>query len=127
MSGEKESEQSILLEASQIITCLLPDDGSDRLLMLALRDKKGITRAHSVPGRGHAALRGSLTKKGRLPEPILVKMVNVVVDEAEAEALFDYIFEKARIGRPGGGVIFLGQPIRSMPFSLPKDVSEEKN
>jgi hypothetical protein len=43
----------------------------------------------------------------------------------EAETLFEFIYEKAGIGRPGGGMLFMGKPIESTPFSLPKDVLAE--
>ncbi|MGV7228776.1 MAG: hypothetical protein ACQ9IQ_08985 [Nitrospirales bacterium] len=52
-------------------------------------------------------------------------MINVVVSVTEAEVLFEYIYEKARIGRPGGGMLFLGKPIQSTPFTLPESVPEE--
>lgn len=35
------------------------------------------------------------------------------------------ITARQRIGRPGGGMLLLGKPLESTPFSLPKDVLEE--
>ncbi len=37
----------------------------------------------------------------------MVRMVSIVVDEAQADQVFDYIYEKANIDRPGGGVVMM--------------------
>jgi hypothetical protein len=66
------------------------------------------------------------TRFGALPEPILARKVEVVVPEAAADDLYDYIFEKAQIGRPRGGVIWLGALYLASPFLLPVDVPVEE-
>jgi len=127
MSDRQAFHQSLTLEASQVITCILPDEGIHRMLILDLLHEKGITRVESTSCRGIAALREARTKKGRLPTSTLVQMINVVVSVTEAEALFEYIYEKARIGRPGGGMLLLGKPLESTPFTLPESVPEERH
>ena len=88
--------------SAKLISCILPDDGTERRLLRWLRDQ-GITRANSVYCRGHSVLREAKARRGKLPEPELVRLVTIVVDADEADALFDRIYAQADIHRPGGG------------------------
>lgn len=127
MNDTRHTDQPIPREACKLITCVLPDDGTDRKLIRALRDEKKITRANSVSCLGLPILADARAKFGELPEPILARKVDVVVPEADADDLYDYIFEKAQIGRLVGGAIWLGSLDIASPFTLPGDVPVEKS
>ena len=60
-----------------------------------------------------------------MPESTLVKLVQVVVKEEQAEEIFNYIYTTADIGRPGGGVLFLGRLLNMTHFALPEGVADE--
>jgi len=127
MSDKLSSDQAVPHEACKLIICVLPDDGTDKKLLRALLDEKQITRANSVSCLGLAVLADARTKFGELPQPTLVRKIDVVVPEDKADELYDYIYEKANIGRPRGGVIWQAALTLTSPFALPQDVPVEES
>jgi hypothetical protein len=111
-------------QPAKLISCILPDDGTERQLLAWLRDQ-GISRADSVYCRGHSVLREAVTRRGKLPEPNLVRLVQIVVDAHEADVLFDRIYEQADIHRYGGGAVFMTPLVFATPFPLPAGVAVE--
>ena len=90
-----------------------------------LRDQQGVTRANSVYCRGHSVLREAAVRRENLPEPSLLRLVQIVVDADEADALFDRIYEQADIHRPGGGSLIMTPLTFATPFALPEGIANE--
>ncbi len=109
----------------KLISCVLPDDGSDRKLMRALRDERQVTAANSTGCLGLAGLQDARTKHRNLPEARLVRKVDVLVAAADADDLYDYIYATANMGRTDGGVIWLEAVNLASEFKLPTGVPLE--
>jgi hypothetical protein len=125
MSDRQEKSAPFSLQAACSIYVVVPDDGTDLELMTKLLEDKGITRADSVPTRAVSALREARTKRGKLPEPALARLVTIIVAASDADAVFDFVYEAAKIDRPGGGLINMARLLGATSFKLPETVPAE--
>ncbi len=126
MDTQRDNAQPPPSEASKLLMCILFDGQVRKELIRGLRNEKGITRIDSVSCRGVGVVQATKTRHGRLPQSVFMWMVSVVVPEADADAVFDYIYEKARIGREGGGIVLQSPLLGATPLLLPEGVPEEK-
>ncbi len=119
------TDSPLPFEACKRIMAVLPDDGTDHRLIRALRLDRGITRVDSVSVRAVAMLQEAKTRKGRLPESVMAKVLTAIVDESEADAVFDYIYQAANIGHPGGGMLVMNRLLGTTPYMLPEGMPDE--
>jgi hypothetical protein len=126
MGSQHATDREPALEPCKRILVYLPDDGTDRRLIGALRRDKGVNRVDSVAVRAVGVLQTARKKGGRLPEPALARLVTALVGESEADSVFDYIYVTANIDRPGGGMVVMERLVGATPFVLPTGIPDEE-
>ena len=111
---------------AKIITCILPDEGQDIALLKALRTEKGIISANTSQCRGFGLQLRRRYKGKRQVAGYSVRVVTVVVEEDQADDLFEYIYYKVNFDHPCPGLIYQGGLLAATPYTLPAGVQEEK-
>lgn len=105
-----------ILPPQKLITCILPR-GTALDVLKRLQEDKGIIEAGVNSARGMGKLT-PLTHRG-MGEQSEKDILNVVVSADEADEIFAYLYETARINRPHGGLIYMTSLGYTTPFVLP--------
>lgn len=126
MEAKKKITANLYESAVRRISCVLKDDKIEKALLQSLYSEKKITRAYSIGCRGFSSIHNAVTKQGCLPEAYMGKLVHVVVAEADADELFEFICRKIDVGKPGVGAVFMGPLLGSSVFALPQGVPDEE-
>ncbi len=125
MDTINDTQHHVVRKAAKLITCVISSEKKEKELLRALYKECQISRANSINCRGFASLFEAKTQADELPEPHFARLIEVIVPEAKADEVFDFIYEKAGIGEPGAGVIFMAPLLGASSFSLPQEMVEE--
>ena len=110
------------LTEKKLITCFLAH-GLALDVVQKLKDEKGIIEASVNNARGMGKL-NLLAHRG-VGEQGEKEILTVIVPADQADELFEYIFDKANINRPHGGLIYMCQLSHVSSFVLPDVQGEE--
>jgi nitrogen regulatory protein PII len=113
----------MFLNNQKLISCVLPK-GICRDVLKSLKEEKGILTANVNTARGLGKLT-PLAYRG-VGEQTEKELLTVTVPGKDADEIFGYIYEKARIDRPHGGLIYMTSLDRVSAYSLPEDLPEEE-
>ena len=106
----------ITFAEKKLITCILPH-GLALDLVQKLKDEKGILEANVNSARG-LGKQAPQAHRG-VGEQTEKEILTVVVHPDQADELFEYIYDKANINRPHGGLIFMCRLTQASSFVLP--------
>ena len=111
--------------AFKLITAVLPLRCDALGVMDGLRRDLGVNASALHLGRGTSRLRMQRSKP-RIGDVSAKKVLTTVVAADQADEVFAYVYEKADMGRPHGGVIFQQPLSRSTVYELPDVPVEER-
>lgn len=112
----------MLNQGYKLITCILPK-GISKDVVKQLKSEKGIMTANINNARGVGKIT-PLAYRGIIGGQSEKEILSVVVPAEEADDVFAYIYDKADVNRPHGGLMYMHALQGSTQFTLP-DIPDE--
>jgi len=112
-----------LASTSKLITCILPKGGAMPVLK-ELKQELDIVACNINHARGSGRF-SPLAERG-VGEQTEKEILSVVVDEAQAEAVFAFVFRAAKIDRPHGGLVFQSALSLATQYQIPAELPAER-
>ena len=114
-------------ESYKQISAILPDDEALlRDLVQGLKEEKSILAFDHHTCRGVGAIgKRSGGRRFRSPPAKALRMLSVLVEPARADEIFEYIYTKADMDKPMGGILFMGPLDSGTAFLMPDGVADE--
>ena len=110
------------MPTAKLITCVLPK-GKALHLQAGLIDEKNIHTAIIHHGRGVGRF-APLAERG-IGEQREKEIVDIVVTPDEADDIFEYVFYRAGLNEPHGGIVYMTQLMNRSEFTLPELPKEQ--
>ena len=96
------------------ITCFLPKGVGIRLVEM-LHSEKNMDSANVHAGRGLPTLENAENYGAWTEQDVLT----VIVDATQADEIFEFIFSRGEINKPGGGFIYQASLAKASSYQLP--------
>jgi nitrogen regulatory protein PII len=106
---------------AKLITCIIPM-GSGLPVLKALREEKGIDATNINFARGVG--RFVRWNQRRLGDDAQKEILTITVAPERADEIFEWVFHKANLDRPHGGIIYMMPLTHASAFSIPHDLEE---
>lgn len=117
----------VQLKSSKQIYAILPDDDRVTEVVRLLRKEKNILTAHQITCRGMGAVgRSGPGRRLRSQAPKSLRLLTIVVEEERADEIFEFVFHKAEVDKPMGGIVFMGALDGATAFLVPEGVEDEE-
>ena len=101
-------------QGMKLVTCILYQGGG--LDVLKYLHKLGINKTALYHARGSGI--GDPVAKNGLPHSFEKEILTIIVEDSEADNIFDMVFEIAKIDRPYGGFLYMEKLGRVTPYCL---------